>query len=814
MSVRWWDWGKQQLGIALPMVGCTSCHVASVYMMFISSTLLVSGDCAVAQNITLDGSLGSAQTLIGPNYIIPQVVGQTVDSNLFHSFGQFNLNTGESAGFQSAANIRNILSRVTGSSASLIDGGIFTESPSVNLFLINPNGIVFGANASLNVGSTTRGSFVATTANAIQFGSRGAFVASTSQRDVSLLTVEPSAFLFNQIAAGAITSQAQLQVSKGQSLLLVGGDVSLNGGGLKAPEGLIELGGMAGVGTLDLSVNGNTLGVSFPNGVALGNVSLSNKARVDTSGEGGGTIQVHGGRVTLTNESRLFADTLENRDGQGISIQASQLIVQGGSRVSASTSGDGRGGNIEVNASELVELTGTTADGQQRPSALATDNREARGDAGDLLINTRQLIVRDGGRISASTSGKGQGGSIEVNATDLVLLSGIIPGRAGTGRSSGLSVQTRGEGDARDLTINTSRLIVQNGAEVSASTFGAARGGTVTVNADSVEVIGFSAENSQFRSRLVAEVGGVGDATPPQPGDPPLPPATGTGGNLIIKTRSLIVRDGAEVTVSSEDLGNAGSLTLEADSLVLDNQGKLRGETASGLGGNIKLEVRDLILMRNGSAIATTAANNGRGGNITIQAPFIVAVPSENSDLIANADQGFGGRVDIAATGIYGLAFRDELTVESDINASSNATGRDGIVEINTLDVDHSRAFVHLPTEPIDASTQIQQICPTGGQVVQNEFIITGRGGLPDNPHHTLSTNAVWTDLRPIPQTIATRNHSHNATVSINAKTAPLVEAQGWIMNDKGQVVLTASASSVTPQNSTLSSTQCHVPQM
>jgi filamentous hemagglutinin family protein len=814
MSVRWWLWGKRWFGIALPSVGCTSCHVASAYMMFISSTLLVSsGNCALAQNITLDGTLGPAQMLTGPNYIIPQAVGQTVGSNLFHSFGQFNLNTGESAGFQSAANIRNILSRVTGASASLIDGQIFTESPSVNLFLMNPNGIVFGANASLNVGSATRGSFVATTANAIQLGARGAFVASTSQRDVALLTVEPSAFLFNQIAAGAITSQAQLEVNKGQSLLLIGGDVSLNGGRLKAPEGRIELGGIAGVGVLELSVNGNTLGVSFPNSLALANVSLTNKARVDTSGEGGGTIQVHGNRVTLTNESRIFADTLGSRDGQGIFIQASQLILQDGARVSASTSGSGKGGSIEVNASDLVELIGASAEG--RPSALATDNQEAIGDGGAVIINTRQLIVR-GGRISASTSGSGKGGSIEVNASDLVELIGTVPNREpGTERSSGLSVQTRGTGEARDLTINTRRLIVRDGAEVSASTFGEGRGGTVAVNADSVELIGISVENSQLRSRLVAEAGKFREATASQAGELPSPAEMRMGGNVIIKTRQLIVRDGAEVTVSSaEAIGNAGFLSLEADLLFLDQEGKLRGDTASGLGGNIILQVRDLILIRNGSAIATTAANNGSGGNITIQAPFIVAVPSENSDLIANADQGFGGRIDITATGIYGLAFRDDLTVESDINASSNATGRDGIVEINTLDVDHSRALVHLSTETIDASNQIQQICPTGGQVVQNEFIITGRGGLPDNPHHTLSTDAVWADLRPIPQTVETRNHSHNATVSTNAKTAPLVEAQGWIMNDKGQVVLTASASTVTPQNLRLSSTQCHVPQM
>ncbi len=111
---------------------------------------------AFAQNITLDGTLGTSGTLTGPNYEIPQSVGQTVGNNLFHSFGKFNLNSNEAAIFQSADNIRNILSRVTGGSPSSIDGLIRTLGSDVNFFLINPSGIIFGENARLDVS----GSFV------------------------------------------------------------------------------------------------------------------------------------------------------------------------------------------------------------------------------------------------------------------------------------------------------------------------------------------------------------------------------------------------------------------------------------------------------------------------------------------------------------------------------------------------------------------------------------------------------------------------------------------------------------------------------
>ncbi|WP_421656520.1 filamentous hemagglutinin N-terminal domain-containing protein [Leptothermofonsia sp. ETS-13] len=162
--------------------------------------ILSSAPLAIAQNITLDGTLGPAQTLTGPTYLIRQVDGTTVGSNLFHSFGRFNLSAGEVANFQSAANIRNILSRVTGGSPSSIDGLIFTQSPNVNLFLINPGGIIFGPNARLNIGGSTRGSFVATTVDALVWPNGAQFSATVPGRPDSLLTIvgDPSGFLAAQ----------------------------------------------------------------------------------------------------------------------------------------------------------------------------------------------------------------------------------------------------------------------------------------------------------------------------------------------------------------------------------------------------------------------------------------------------------------------------------------------------------------------------------------------------------------------------------------------------------------------------------------
>jgi large exoprotein involved in heme utilization and adhesion len=123
--------------------------------------------------------------------------------------------------------------------------------------------------------------------------------------------VNPSALLFSQVAAEAtITNSSRvpagldplnrsrsllgLQVPDGQSLLLVGGNVSLDGGGLNALGGRVELGGLAEAGIVDLDFSANNLRLSFPNGLARADVSLTNQAQINVSGEGGGDIQLQG----------------------------------------------------------------------------------------------------------------------------------------------------------------------------------------------------------------------------------------------------------------------------------------------------------------------------------------------------------------------------------------------------------------------------------------------------------------------------------------------------------------------------------------
>jgi len=787
-----------------------------LWQLGLTSSLVIGGeivsanlDFAFAQSIiTPDKTLGTESSRVIPspfNNSSELLTGGAVrGNNLFHSFLEFNVGKNRGAFFVSPnSNIQNIVARVTGNNPSQILGVLGTlqisngnaDRSNANLFLINPNGIIFGPNAALNLG----GSFVASTASAVKFADGSQFSATTPQTTPLLTVSVPIGLQFGK-AVGDIQVQGGLNVEPGKTLALVGGNVNLDGALLFAPSGQIALGGILGAGTIGLNLDSNNLPLTFPNNVALADVSLSHGVIADVSGDRGGNIQVQGRLVTLTDRSGLFADT-QSQNGRGISIQASQLTIQGGSEISASTSDAGSGGTITVNASDSVQVNGTYADGS--PSGLFTTTF-GEGAAGSLTINTGQLIVQNGGNVSASTEqgSRGSGGTLKVTANS-IRLSGTSVDRQ---NPSDLLAQTLGSGDAGSLIIDTRQLIVENGAQVTAgANIGSqGKGGNLIVHAsDSVELSG-TAPNGLFTSGLSVRSRGTGDA-----------------GSLTINTGQLTVRNGAQVTVESLGSGNAGNLQIQARSIRLD-QGTLKAGTTSGQGGNITLNLQDFLLLRHNSGIsanAGTAQLGGDGGNITINAPFLVAVPQENSDITANAFSGRGGKVTINAQGLFFLEPRSRQDLQqqlqptdptkldpallstNDITAISQENPNlNGLVTINTPDIDPSRGLVTLPTSLLDASGQIVRGCAVRNGKTGNEFTVTGRGGLPPSPYEPLSGDVVWSDTR-LNSTTGQR-HNTKTTTTKPPSTPDTVEinpATGWVFNGKGEVTLIANAPNATP---------------
>ena len=797
---------------------------------------LVSGSMVSAQ-ITPDTTLPVGErSQVSGNPTIRINGGAIRGTNLFHSFSQFSVANGQTAFFNNAVNITNIIGRVTGNSSSFINGTLRANG-NANLFLINPNGITFGENARLNIG----GSFVASTASAVQFGNQGSFSAVNPEAP-GLLTINPSALLFNQISSGRIENRSVaraganpaggrlsgLQVRDDRSLLLMGGDILMDGGGLNALGGQVELAAIAGTGSVEIVNSNNALRLNVSDSLVLGNIQLTNQAQINTSGNRGGLVRLQGDRITLANQSEILADTFGNQDGLGISIRANQLRIQDGSQISASAieGSQGNSGGIQIDAKDLVSIVGSgsgtrtpnaggggggggnnnnggggnnnggSGNNSDRPSKLASDARGA-GRAGNLIINTRRLELRDGGKISSSTIDRPGDGNIAIQATDSIDLIGTSSQRQ---RASGISVQTRGTGRAGDISLVTKRLRILDGAELSASTLGSGAGGNISVFAqESVEIAGTSRDGLLI-SRLDAETGRPRDTR-----DAGQLIGTGAGGNIQVTTDRLTIRDNAEISVSGisplNNSGDAGNLEINARVIELDRGGAIAAVTTSGNGGDITLNVKELLLLRNNSLISTTAGTaeaGGNGGNLTINIPngFIVGVLSENSDIRANAFTGNGGNISITAQGIYGLRFQPADTLFSDITASSRF-GLNGTVVLNTPDVDPSRSLSQLADDLVDLSGLVEQsLCAVGEG---SEFARTGRGGLPDVPTDYPHSASTWEDWRtPFSDSVAEQDDIAPVESQMGQQTgesrSPLIEAQTWMIDPNGDVHLIAAS--------------------
>ncbi|MFN6479723.1 S-layer family protein [Nostoc sp. DedQUE07] len=647
---------------------------------------------ALAQ-ITPDGTLGNNSSKVTPNVNIKGSAADRIDggairgTNLFHSFQEFNVGELQRVYFANPTGISNILTRVTGSNISNILGTLGVNG-NANLFLINPNGILFGNNARLDVA----GSFVASTANSFGFGNGLKFSATNPQTPSALLTVNPSALLFNQLQAGRIENSSiapigdnifGLRVPDVRSLLLVGGEIAINEGQLNAPGGRVELAGVAGEGTVGLNVDGNNLSLVVPDNLAKADISLSNQALVSTSGEGGGAIQVWGKGVTVSGGSKIEASTLGALPGKGLSVNASesvqvvgesptgirsglfaensgtgdagdltintrQLQILAGGKISSSTTNAGVARNLTVNASESVQIIGIPDNPNLGSTGMFAASNGV-GDAGDITINTRQLLIQNGAGIITDSEGKGVGGSITVNAESVQLVgTAILPQFPNRWYPSRISSNAYDIGPAGKITINTNQLLIQDGAAISARTSSSGAGGSLTVNASqSVKLIGFATNSNSlfpFPSSLLTQTS-----------------STGTAGDLAINTNQLIVRQG-QLSASTFGQGNAGNINIETVTMnIIDSQ---VGSSVyrKGFAGNLTIHAAESVEISGKIKSFTSNLENpaglfaqvnprgeGRGGNLTIETKRL-SVSNGGKVQVATFGQGDAGNLTIRAS--------------------------------------------------------------------------------------------------------------------------------------------------------------------
>jgi filamentous hemagglutinin family protein len=673
-----------------------SCQIPIATSIFLS--------CLFASNpawgqISSDGTIPTKVERSGNRFEITG--GRQAGGNLFHSFQEFSLPAGSEAFFKNATNatdVINIISRVTGNSVSNIDG-LLRENYGANFILINPNGINFGANARLQIG----GSFLASTANSIQFADGNEFSATNTQAAPLLTVSVPVGLQFpeqpapinvrgsghNFTADNPIFSSISrdpnlegLEVSFGKTLALVGGDVNLDGGILSAEGGRIELGSVA-TGEVEIVSRSQGWQLDYENASSFKDLEMRSQALLDTSGMQSGemhlqaanlsisegslvlsqnqgnlpageisidvtdTLEVKGTTNNGTIRSSIIGETLNTGRGSDINISARQVAVEEGAAIAARTFNVAPSGNIAIDASESVRVAGSYTR-SDATSSIATTTYNA-GTAGNNTVTTQRLTAEGGGTITSATFGAGNGGNVTVNASDTVEIIGVEPTRASP---SGLIASTFNSGNAGNLVVDTSKLTVMDGGRIGASTFAFGNAGNVSITAlEAIEVKGKAPRTNNTFSIISSSATSAPENL--RGTFQVLERPNGNSGNVTIDTGRAIVTDGAQITTNNEGSGNAGKLAFEADSILLSNNATFTASTDEGTGkaGSLNIIARDTFEVTDNSRITNINNGNTAAGNLRVETGKFVL--SNNSAARTTAQgEGKGGDLIVRANDI------------------------------------------------------------------------------------------------------------------------------------------------------------------
>jgi filamentous hemagglutinin family protein len=673
------------------------------------------------------GSLNTQVNHVGNVYEITH--GTPAGSNLFHSFDSFSIATAETARFQTAnlvpdGTIGNILGRVTGGNPSSIFGTVDSISyyPNANLFLMNSYGILFGPGAQINVG----GMATFTTGKYLQLegaGTNGIFYADPAQP--SLLTSAPvAAFGFLGSNPAAISVQGSvLSVQTGQSLALVGGNhgftytnpdtglqasvpdgVTMIGGSLSAPSGQINIVSVASAGEISA---GDFMPTS---GMTMGNITLSQGATLDVSGDGGGTIKIVGGQF-VADQAFLNANTVGALDGAPTAVDINMtgdVTFTNGSAITLFAGGTGRLGDTTISGRNL------TFDGF---SSITAINIDSPNGGGSITTSSQTLNILGGATWFAGTFGSASSGTIGISASDSVVVSGDLA----NGTQSNIQTESFGFANSGDINIATKSATIENLGFVATDsalgqggaihihgyltpqaeslnvlsggimgTTGGNGSGAITINAKDVTVKG----TPDFTSRIQSIGFGAG----------------GTGSILMPQTERLIVADNARINLEVEDGnlnassiiisasksvtlsndakirmegGGGGVLDLSSPTILIDNQSAL--QTIAGLGGDSNaILVRTNSLTLSGQSqinSSTPEASLGNGGPVTIQnlsSPAnSVTIDGLGSGIVTETNgEGTGGSVTVWANQVL-------LSNGASVSASSTGPGNAGDISIN-----------------------------------------------------------------------------------------------------------------------------------
>ena len=679
------------------------------HLIFIRLILILFFSTSHAE-ITFDGSLGPSIKLSGPNYTIKADKGTLMGSNLFHSFRTFNIHSGESATFTAPETVANIIGRITGGSASQINGTLKIDSTlestisHANLYLLNPNGFIWGPNARLDI----NGSFYLSSADYLRFADGQHF--DTHFTPSPLLTIAPPkafGFLDNpDKPLGDITIEGKLMVEEEKNLVVIGRDISISGGKLVGKQAHVKIVSVASEGEIinfdltdnilfgkveikdgRLEVNADTKSGSIL--ILSGQFFMSGSNIQSYGNEGTGNIEIIStGKMKITENSEILIQTDQKNAGK-IVLQGKSIVLDDkGTTIISRTFGQGQGGSLNITASESINMETSTLE------AVTF----GKGNAGNINIETNNLTLINGAQINTKSKSMGNAGTITIQAKGIINVSGyslengninpsgIISNVDNTGDGDTIQISalylnldnwatiqslTKGKGNAGNIVIETNNLELANGAQINASSKGAGKGGNIDIETNMLDITGFIELNEKNRPN------GITNSTCSTDDNGTLPSLNPSG-----------------IASSAFSSGDSGTIQISALSLNLDNLATIQTLTkCEGKSGNISIDVNELRIM-GGADIDASNEGTGidKGGNITITATdsvLITATPGEDEDNQFVVETGFLGGIYSSANkngagGDITLSTR-KLTMRNGgvISAGSEGTGNAGNLLLN-----------------------------------------------------------------------------------------------------------------------------------
>ncbi len=556
-----------------------------------------------------------------------------------------------------------------------------SEINGANLYLLNPSGVLFGPNASLDVS----GSFHVSTADYIRLGNEGILYANISEN--SVLTIDPpSAFGFlSGDPAGISIQQSSLEVPNGETISLVGGDIDIVGSGIVnnakeviiAPSGRINIASVDSAGEVAFNAPGEAPDLIMQSFDRLGNINISSSAYIDAIGNPGGKIIIRGGNFFLT-ESIMSAATNGNIDHPGVAIDikvSDDMVLTGGELNDAEISSSslngaaGDAGDIEIEAGSL-QMTGAPEFSQ---IADVASRVFYEGDGGNIFIKTGRLQMNEFSGILAQVFGPGTGGDITIETDSLQIDPGASQAFISTSTFGPFYADT--SGDAGNLTVNAKEIVIQGGdgftglaSQVFPNTIGDPDGGKMIVNTDTLQLF----DGGQLNAGIFSGDGQAGNIevtaddiliSGKNPGgfsagiysDVAGAATSGAGGDILITANDLQMVASGQIGTYSESPGNSGNIIVKTSNMSVSD-GSFLSSTNFGTG-----EAGDIAVEAGNALLAGPSPEGGFTGLFAIGGTFAsgagdIRVETDNLQVIDGAQitarttgPGMGGKIDIIA---------------------------------------------------------------------------------------------------------------------------------------------------------------------